>query len=166
MLKICNKKTLWNQISTKINHQDVKKPFTSWWHEDVNGFLHPSGVFTEFSSHSCQITDFLTPGSLILWILRMIFVPFSEKVTCKNFLSLSPSWMSESSIDYQITKLPNFQIYSWYLFWFWAKYFWKKPKGQNPKMTVQFNLALLKNVWPKTKKISRINLEIWKFGNR
>ena len=25
-----------------------------------------SGVFTEFSSHSCQITDFLTPGSLIL----------------------------------------------------------------------------------------------------
>ena len=32
-------------------------------------FLHPSGVFTEFSSNSCQITDFLTPGSLskALW---------------------------------------------------------------------------------------------------
>ena len=43
-----------------------KKPFTSWWHEAVNVFLHPSDVFTEFSSHSSQITDFLTPGSLIL----------------------------------------------------------------------------------------------------
>ena len=70
--------------------------------------------------------------------------------------------------NYQITKLPNFQIYSWYFFWFWAKYFWKKPKGQNPKMTMQFILALLKNFWPKTKKNIKNrfrNLVISLFGN-
>ena len=64
-------KNLWKSIKYKNTPPGCKKPFTSWWHEDVNGFLCPSGVFTEISSNSCQITDFLTPGSLILWKLRM-----------------------------------------------------------------------------------------------
>ena len=32
-------------------------------------------------------------------------------------------------------------------------------------MTMRFILALLKNFWPKTKKISRMDLEIWEFGH-
>ena len=62
---------LYELVLGKTQFRDIKflektHLSTSWWHEDVNGFLHPSGAFTEFSSHSCQITDFLTPGSLIL----------------------------------------------------------------------------------------------------